>query len=116
MKKSNPVLRKEIVKLEKAGRKEGARVYTKAAEELKKTDKNRVEVNISKLQRYAEEGDTLLVPGKVLGSGRLDKKVEVAAFQFSKKAKESIDEVGETMFIEDLVEKNPEGNQVKIMK
>ncbi len=116
MEKSNPVLRKEIVKLEKAGRKEGARVYTQAAEELKKTDKNRVEVNLSKLQRHADEGDTLLVPGKVLGSGRLNKKVEVAAFQFSKKAREAIDEVGETIFIGDLVEKNPEGKKVKIMK
>ncbi len=116
MQKTNPVLKKEIAKLEEAGRKEDARVYTKAAEELKKTDKNRTEVNISKIQRHAEEGDTVLVPGKVLGAGRLNKEVKVAAFKFSKGARKAISDVGDSMYIKDLIEENPEGKQVKIMK
>ena len=116
MQKTNPVLRKNITKLEEAGRKNDAPVYTKVAEELKKTDKNRTEVNISKIQRHAEEGDTVLVPGKVLGSGRMDKDVKVAAFSFSRSAMEVLDDAGEPMYIEDLLEENPEGEQVKIIK
>ena len=116
MEKTNPVLKENIVKLEKAARKNDADVYRRAAEELKKSAKNKTEVNLSKIQRNASEGETVLVPGKVLGSGRLDKEVEVAAFQFSQKAKKTINSSGEFMYLEDLVEDNPEGKNIRIMK
>lgn len=116
MEKTNPVLKENIVKLEKAARKNDAEVYRRAAEELKKSAKNKTEVNVSKIERTASEGETVLVPGKVLGSGRLDKEVEVAAFQFSQKAKKIISKSGEVTYLEDLVEENPEGEKIRIVK
>ncbi len=115
MQKTNPVLRNTIAKLEEAGRKNDASVYTRAAEELKKSEKNKVEVNVSRIQRHAEDGDTVLVPGKLLGSGRLDKDVEVAAFDATSSAKKIVKESGDFKFIEDLVKENPEGKKVKLM-
>ena len=56
-----------------------------------------------------------MVPGVVLGSGTLTKKVTVAAWRFSSKAREKIESSGgEAISIEELLEKNPKGSNVKI--
>jgi large subunit ribosomal protein L18e len=109
---TNPVLLETIETLE--DREES--VWSKVAENLGKVNRRRPEVNISDIERNAEDGDTVVVPGKVLGSGRLTKEVDVAAFKASKGAKEQISENGEFMFIRDLLEENPEGSGVKVIK
>ena len=68
--------------------------------------RKRVAVNISKINRFSTEGETVVVPGKVLGSGKLEKPVRVAAFAFSKTAKKLIEEAGgEAIPLEKLLEK-----------
>jgi ribosomal protein L18E len=42
--------------------------------------------------------------------------MDVAAFKVSTGAREQIEEDGEFMFIRDLVEENPEGSEVRIVK
>lgn len=116
MAKTNPALQDSIRKLEEAGRKNDVPAYTRAAEELKKPGRRHAEVNLSRINRDAEDGDLVLVPGKVLGAGYLDKDVTVAAFQFSRSAREAIEEDGEALFIEELPEENPDGEQVRIMR
>ncbi|MDY6789565.1 MAG: 50S ribosomal protein L18e [Candidatus Nanohaloarchaea archaeon] len=116
MEKSNPVLKRTVRKLEEAARKNGAAVYRDAAESLKKSTRDQPAVNLSKIQRNAEEGEKVLVPGKVLGSGRLDKDVEVVSFQASKDAVRAINEAGEFKRLEEFVEENPEGEDVKLLK
>lgn len=93
-----------------------ASVWSEVAENLGKVNRRRPEVNISDIERNTEEGDTVVVPGKVLGSGRLSKDVTVAAFKASGSAKQHINDNGEFKFIEDLVEENPEGTDVKVVK
>lgn len=109
---TNPVLLETIELLEN----QEAPIWKKVAENLGKVNRSRPEVNLSDIERNSEEGETVVVPGKVLGSGRLTKDVEVAAFKFSNSAKEEINEIGESKFIQDLVEENPEGNEVKVIK
>jgi large subunit ribosomal protein L18e len=109
---TNPVLVETIESLEE--REES--IWNKVAENLGKVNRRRPEVNVSDIERSAEDGDTVVVPGKVLGTGRLTKDVDVAAFDASKGAKEKIRENGEFMFIRDLVEENPEGSGVKVVK
>jgi len=116
MTKTNPVLRDTIASLEEAGRKNDAAVYKDAAEALQKANRKQAEVNLSKIQRHADDGDTVLVPGKVLGSGRLDKDVTVAAFQFTRSARKAINGAGTVEHIEDLVDENPDGTQVRLIK
>lgn len=109
---TNPILLNTIELLQE----QEASVWNEVAENLGKVNRRRPEVNLSDIERNTEEGDTVVVPGKVLGSGRLTKEVEVAAFKASNSAKNHIKENGEFKFIEDLVDENPEGSNVKVIK
>ena len=109
---TNPILLNTIELLQE----QEASVWNEVAENLGKVNRKRPEVNISDIERNTEEGDTVVVPGKVLGSGRLTKEVEVAAFKASNSAKNHIKENGEFKFIEDLIDENPEGSDVKVIK
>jgi large subunit ribosomal protein L18e len=95
----------------------GKPIWRKVAYELSRPRRQKVEVNLSKLEQYAAEDSTVLVPGKVLGAGALSKKVTVAAFSFSGKAKQLISAAGgKALSIESLQKANPEGRGVTIVK
>jgi len=71
---------------------------------------------LSRLQRFADDGEIILVPGKLLSAGELDKKLTVAAWNFSQKAAEKVVKAGgKVMTISELVEKNPKGEKVRIL-
>jgi len=92
-----------------------APIWRDVAERLWKPRRQRVEVNLSTINRYTENGDVVVVPGKVLGSGELDHPVTVAAWKFSRRALKEIRKKGEAITIDDLLERNPEGKGVKII-
>ncbi len=116
MKKTNPVLKRTIAELEEKGRKEDVDVWKDLSERLKRARRKQRSVNLSKIDRYTEEGETVVVPGKVTGSGKITKKVTVAAVGFSDQARSRIEEVGTAVDIRDLVDKNPSGKGIKIME
>jgi large subunit ribosomal protein L18e len=92
-------------------------IWRKVAYELSKPRRQKVEVNLSKLDEYAVEDATILVPGKVLGAGALSKKFTVAAFSFSEKARQLIGAAGgKAVTIENLQKANPDGRGVVILK
>ncbi len=91
-------------------------IWRRAAELLAKPRRKRVEVNVSKIESYAPDGSTVLVPGKVLGTGRISRKLTIAAFSFSESAKKAISEGGaKGMSIDELLAQNPEGKSVVIL-
>lgn len=49
-----------------------------------------IAVNIDKINKEAKDGDNVLIPGKVLGKGEINKKLNIAAFKFSEQAKEKL--------------------------
>ena len=104
-----------VKKLKKAAKENNAPVWRKIALELEKPTRKRREVNIFKIDRYAKEGETVVVPGKVLGVGELSKKVVIAAYRFSEKARKKIMEKGEIIEIEELLRKNPKGSNIRII-
>jgi len=102
--------------LKKKAREHRAKIWEYVAELLGKPRRLRPQVNISKINRHTQPGDTVVVPGKVLGAGILKHKVNVAAFAFSETAKRKImDAGGKVLNIEELVEQNPKGSNVKII-
>lgn len=114
---SNPILRRLIRRLRAVGRREEAEVWADLADRLSRSNRSRAEVNVSQLNRYSDKGETVVVPGKVLGSGRLDFPVTVAAFDFSSRARSRIEEAGgEVLSIEGLLDRNPDGKEVRIME
>jgi large subunit ribosomal protein L18e len=81
---------------------------------MSKPTRHQCEVNVSKINRFTIDGETIVVPGKVLGSGELDHKVTVAALKFSDAARAKIDKVGETLTINELLDRNPKGSNIRI--
>ncbi len=114
--KSNPNLVRLIEDLLKASAMNEAPIWKDIAERLAGPKRLYAEVNVSKIQRYAGDGETIVVPGKVLGGGRITKAVTVAALSFSETAKKKIIEAGgRCLTIKELVEQNPSGSGVRIM-
>ena len=114
--KSDPNLVKLIDELLVASAKNEAKVWKDLAERIAKPRRLYAEVNISKIERYAKDNETIVVPGKVLGSGKTSKQVTVAALSFSESAKRKIEEVGgRCLTIMQLLEENPKGNNIRIM-
>ncbi|MBI5228485.1 50S ribosomal protein L18e [Candidatus Micrarchaeota archaeon] len=112
----NPVVQRLIVVLEKASKKNKAGIWKRAAELLKKSSRRRVQVNLYKIDKHSSEGDTILVPGKVLGVGEIKKGILVVALDFSASAKAKIEKSGGSISgIEKLVEISPKGTGVKIL-
>ena len=72
---------------------------------------------MSDINRHAEADETILVPGKVLSNGELDKKVNVVALKFSAKAQEKIESAGgECISIDEIIETNPKGSNIRIIE
>lgn len=117
VKKTNPRLNELISSLNKASRVNDAKVWRELAKRLDSPNKNHAEVNIGKINRYASNGETILIPGKVLGSGILNQPVDVAALNFSESAASKIEKAnGKCMTIEDLLRANPKGSHIRILR
>lgn len=56
--------------------------------------RKRIKVNLRKLDKLAKEGEYIIVPGKVLGVGRLSKKLNISAVEYSGSAVEKIKQSG----------------------
>ena len=115
-KTTNPELI-EVVKLLKMKANElDAAIWDALAEKLRKSKHSRISVNVSRINRYSTNDETVVVPGKVLGSGVLTHRIHVAAFAFSKQAREKIEGSGGTcMSLQSLVQENPKGSGIKII-
>ncbi len=115
-KKTNPNLIRLVKYLKGRARNESAPIWRDVAERLEKPSKNWAEVNLSTIQRHASDGETIVVPGKVLGSGYLNKRVQVSSFKISEGARKQIEGAGGSwVTIRDLVNDNPKGSDVRIM-
>ncbi|WP_159901312.1 50S ribosomal protein L18e [Salinirussus salinus] len=116
MSKTNPRLSSLIADLKSAARNGGGDVWSDVADRLEKPRRTHAEVNLGRIERYAREDETVVVPGKVLGSGALRKEVTVAAVDFSGTAETKIQQVGETKRLEQALEDNPDGTNVRVIR
>ncbi|MEM4540796.1 MAG: 50S ribosomal protein L18e [Archaeoglobaceae archaeon] len=113
--KTNPRLVNLINLLLEESAKNKVGIWRYVAERLASPARDWAEVGLDKIEKFAKEGEYILVPGKVLG-GELSKPVKVAAFSFSATAIAKIKEAGgECMKIEDLLKINPSGKSVRII-
>jgi large subunit ribosomal protein L18e len=101
--------------LERAGKK--APIWSGAASMLSNPGKTKVEVNLGRISRLAEEGQAVFVPGKVLGTGVIDTKVTIGAFAFSSGARSKIEASGgSALTVEQFVKKFPKGSGVRLVR
>lgn len=114
--KSNRALVALIDDLRDQSRSTGSALWRDIARRLDLSRKNWAEPNLSRLSRHAADKDTILVPGKVLGSGEISGGQTVAAYSFSSGARTKIEASGgRTLSIRELMEENPNGRGVRIL-
>ncbi|RLF64364.1 MAG: 50S ribosomal protein L18e [Thermoplasmata archaeon] len=115
MKKSNPQITELIDYLYESAEKHGADIWKAVAKKLEKPSRNWAEVNVEKIAKHLNEGETALVTGKVLGDG-IASKMEVAAINFSEQARKKIEEAGGKCYsLREIVDKNPKGKGIRII-
>lgn len=77
----------------------------------------KIAVNLDKIEKESKEGDTIVVPGKILSMGKISKKIKIAAMNFSEAAREKLKNAKcEIVSLEEEIKKNPEARGVKIIR
>ena len=110
-KKTNPELVKTIIGAKKK------KNWLEVAAVLSSPRANRTNMNLSKINDEAKEGEIVVIAGKVLSQGDLDKKIKVVALSFSAMAKEKISKAkGEALTILEEIKKNPEAKNVRFLR
>ncbi len=115
--KTNPRLVSLISLLKDTSRQNEVNIWRDLASRLEAPARNYAEVNLSKINRYASNGETIVVPGKVLGSGMIEMSVKIAALTFSQSAETKIREAnGQCLTIEELLKDNPKGSRIRVLR
>ena len=104
----------QIIKLlKKKTQESGVPLWRSLAKKLEMSNKRRIHANISHINRHSKPNDIVVIPGKVLGSGKLDHPVNVSAFRFSKVAKQKVeDSGGRCISFSTLLSENPKVSRV----
>lgn len=111
---TNYQLQQLLIELE--DKSQQSKFWNRIVLDLKKPSRQRRIVNVYKINKFAREGETIAVPGKVLSVGDIDKKIDVAALNFSQEAKLKIEKAkGKTLSLSELFKRNPEGRNVRIL-
>jgi large subunit ribosomal protein L18e len=84
---------------------------------ISRPKRKEIKINLEIIESETKEGDTVVVPGAVLGKGDITKKIRVCALKFSKTALEKLKKSkSETVTILEEVKKNPEAKGIKLLK
>ena len=126
MKHKNTGLKNKTLKnlsqgLRKASKESGRPIWkglNKILSDKSRRQRKKVTVNLFKLDKLAKKfkDKTFIVPGKVLGTGKLNEKVKVVAFDFSERAFKKINEKGSAIRMNDFIEKNANEKNLMIIK
>jgi len=117
VKSQNPEMLNLIRSLRENAKENNATIWRDIADRLSSSRRRRAAVNLSRLNRYTKEKETVVVPGKVLSAGELDHPLIVAAFTFSTQARSKISQAkGKCLTISELLKNNPKGSNIRIME
>ena len=98
-------------------RENNSQIWRDMATRLSESKSKYADLNVSKISKFSTDGDVIVVPGKVLGGGYLERKVKISAPFVSEKAMLKIKESGsEFISLVDLAKENPKGTNLKIMR
>ena len=87
--------------------------WARVAEILSGPRKNRINLNLEEINKKVEEEKIIVIPGKVLSQGSVNKKIKIIALNFSDKAKEKLLKSNcEVSSIVEEIKKNPGADKV----
>ncbi|MGA2130378.1 MAG: 50S ribosomal protein L18e [Candidatus Pacearchaeota archaeon] len=111
-KKANPLL-VETIRLAK---KTNSNFWLKVAGILSGPRRNHVAVNLDEIEKNTKEGDSIVIPGKVLSQGEISKKIAIIAFNFSEKTREKLLKTkSQAVNMAEEIRKNPEAKGLKFI-
>jgi len=112
----NPVLQQLVVSFNKQSKSSKKQVWARISELLLKPSRKKDGVNLTKLSKYASEGDVVAIPAKVLSLGTLTKKVNVYALSYSAASKAKIEKAGGKAHpLSELLKAKVEPAKIKIL-
>jgi len=84
---------------------------------LSRPKRKKMEVNLDRIEKESKNNETIVVPGKVLSQGEINKKINIVAVSFSRKAEEKLLKSGcRISKIIEEIKKNPDAKEIKIIK
>ena len=105
-----------VDQLKAKSRDTGAALWRDVALRLSKSRSNWAQPNLSRVSRYAPEGATVVVPGKLLGSGDVAGAPTIVAYSVSAGARAKVEAAGgRVMSLRELMDENPKGSGVVIL-
>lgn len=114
--KANASLVRLVADLKGLSREHHAPVWRDVAERLERRNRNRSEVNLSRVNRTVGAGETAIVPGVLLGSGELSKPITIATWRASAGARAKVVRAGgKVVGLLELAASNPKGSNVRIV-
>lgn len=112
----DPARQSALQHLREAYKASRAPLWLEAETKIRAPRSRKPRVNLVRIVKATMKDDVVLVPGKVLGSGRVTHPVIVGAFEFSRSAfSRIVDAGGEALFISEFVERYPKGTGVTMI-
>lgn len=110
--KTNSVLAETIIQAKKK------EAWNEVAEILSGSRRKRTNLNLNDLNgAEVSDKDILVIPGKVLSEGNVEKKLKVVALSYSERAKEKLLKAGcKVSNILEEIKSNPTGKDIKILR
>lgn len=91
-------------------------IWRRVSEILGKPARIQPEINLYRLNKITKDGDIVVIPGKILGSGNLEHKITIGSLKISGLAKEKLAKAQcNVLTIGQLLEKYPTGSNVRII-
>ena len=113
---TNPLLKDLIGELKKRSNEQSVNLWKRIALDLEKPTRQRRVVNLSRINRHTKENEIIIVPGKVLGTGMLNHKLTISAYQFSEQAKNKLEKTGTQIVpLLELSKEKPNGKKIRII-
>ena len=113
---TNQVVIRMARDLKKASVKNDAPIWAKLAEYALKSSIARRDINLNRISQLTKENDTVVFPGKVLGTGNVPHKITLCSFSISESAATKIIESGGKLITHsELIEKFPTGKGVILL-
>jgi len=110
-KKGNKELVETIILAKKA------KEWIAIAEVLSSPSRQRIALNLDRINKEAKEEEIIIVPGKILSLGELNKKIKLVGLAASSEALEKIKNgKSEFVLLKDEIKNNPEAKGVRIIK
>lgn len=100
-------IKRLIENLEKVDKKaKNAKLALKVKKIASLPRRRRISINLEKLNELAKPGENIIVPGKILGTGSVDKAFGIAAIEMSGSSEKKLQEAGCTLVsIEEMLKK-----------